>query len=128
VAFGKSVLLLTAGYQFGFPSLAGVTVGAREPGQALLPGVVRLLAQAHTPAQQARADALRQLAVQQLVDDLDRYKPQIVAVDTNHIKQALPDDFDMLRFYDSDAGFRQAWSAYRPLEQIEGWDLYARRN
>ncbi|HEY6433078.1 MAG TPA: hypothetical protein VIZ17_13950 [Acetobacteraceae bacterium] len=126
MAAGKRVLLLTAGYQMGFPALADVKVGAREPGQSLLPGTVKLELSARTPAQRATAEALRQLATSQLIEDLDRYQPEIVAVDKNHIKQGLPDDFDMLAFYDRDEAFRRVWADYRPTAKIEGWDLYQR--
>jgi hypothetical protein len=55
------------------------------------------------------------------------YKPDVIAVDRNADKQALPDDFDVLAWYLTDPGFRQrlgqttAWSGSAP-----GWDFYAR--
>jgi len=124
IATGDKVMLLTSGFQEGFPSLAEVKVGGRAPGQLLLPGTVKLLAAAHTPAQQARAEAFRHLTIAQAVEDLGHYQPKFVAVDRNKTKQALPDDYDILKFYESDEAFQHAWANYQLAKRIPGWDLY----
>jgi hypothetical protein len=121
---GDSVLLLTGGFQPGFPSLAGVRLGSRAPGQVLLPGAVRL-AEAKA-ADKSVAATVRSRAIAVAVEDLEHYRPDVVGVDRNAVKQALPEDFDVLAFYLSDPGFRQAWSAYRLTTSIPGWDLYTR--
>jgi hypothetical protein len=121
---GKSVLLLTSGFQPGFPSVAGVRLGARAPSQVLLPGAVRLAG--GNAADRQRAVAFRSLATKVLVEDLERLRPDVVAVDRRSAKQALPDDFDVLGFYETDERFRDAWSAYGLTTSINGWDLYTR--
>jgi hypothetical protein len=122
---GKSVLLLTSGLQFGFPSLAGVEMGSRHPGQPFLAGTVKL--EAGGPRERAVAAPLRQIGIDMTAEDLARYKPDVVAVDVNVVKQGLPDNFDMLGFYLSGPGFRAAWADYKLDESIPGWDLYTRR-
>ncbi len=130
IATGKSVLLLTSGYQPGYPSMTDTKLAGRAPSQTLLPGIVKLAD--GTPAQRVRAVALRQIAVHELVEDLQRYRPDFVAVDRHRdllrrqVEQARPDGFDILRFYDSDPAFAEAWRAYRLDRSIPGWDIYAR--
>ncbi|HEY6430448.1 MAG TPA: hypothetical protein VIZ17_00570 [Acetobacteraceae bacterium] len=124
MAAGKSVLLLTSGFQMGFPSMTGARLAGRAPSQILVPGIVKL---ANGNAdQRARAATLHQLAVQELVEDIRRYHPDFIAVDRRTVKQALPDGFDMLHFYDVDPVFVSAWHNYGLARSIPGWDLYAR--
>ena len=121
---GKSLLVLTSGYQPGIPSLAGVSLAARAPSQLLLPGAVRLAE--GNAAQRKRAVEVRGLATNLLIEDLDRYHPDVVAVDRRPVKQSLPNNFDVLKFYQADPQFGQAWSDYRLAVSLNGWDLYAR--
>jgi len=121
---GKSLLVLTSGYQAGIPSLAGVSLAARAPSQLLLPGAVRLAG--GNAAQRKRAVEVRGLATNLLIEDLDRYHPDVVAVDRRPVKQSLPNNFDVLKFYQADPQFAQAWSDYRLAVSLNGWDLYAR--
>ena len=122
---GRKVMLLTGGFLMGFPEMADVELGASAPGQVLLPGTVQL--GMGGPAQRARAAALRPVVVAQLVGDLERFRPDVVAVDRRHAKQALPDDYDVLGFYADDARFRMVWSGYAPAGSVPGWDLYRRK-
>jgi hypothetical protein len=121
---GDSVLLLTGGFQLGFPSLAGVRLGSRAPSQVLLPGAVRLAD--GKAADKLLAATVRSRAIAVAAEDLEHYRPDVVGVDRNASKQALPENFDVLGFYLSDPRFRQAWSAYRLTTSIPGWDLYTR--
>ena len=119
---GHPVMLLTSGLQMGFPSLAGVEVGSRFPGRALLPGTIRL--EAGNARDVARAAPLRRTMFELTVRDLRLYKPAVVAVDVNPEKQAMPDDFDILAYFMADPGFSGAWSEYRLTASVPGWDLY----
>ncbi len=121
---GQPVLLLTGGFLMGFPSVAGVALGASSVGQVLLPGTVTL--SRGDAADRARAEALRPRVVGQLVNDLQRFRPTVVAVDRRRARQALPADFDILAYYESDPRFRTEWAAYRLAETVPGWDLYRR--
>ena len=122
IAGGQPVMLLTSGLQMGFPSLAGVEVGARHPGQVMLPGTVRLAA--GNAQERVQAAQLRQIMFDLTAQDLRRYKPVVVAVDTNAQKQAMPDNFDILAYFAVDPGFRNAWSEYQLTMSVPGWDLY----
>jgi hypothetical protein len=124
-AAGQSVMLLTSGMSFGFPSLAGVEVGARHPGQVMLAGVVQL--EAGDAGARASAVPLRQVGIDMATEDLNHYKPDWVGVDLRASKQGLPDNFDVLAYYLSDPGFRAAWAGYELNTRIAGWDLYTRK-
>ena len=124
LAAGRPVLLLTGGFQFGVPSLANVQLGSRAPSQILLPGIVRL-AEGNAD-QQAAAKRLATLASQELVEDIDRYKPDIVALDQRPGRQALPDNFSILDFYLQRQDFRLAWQHYKPVKTNGGWEFFAR--
>jgi hypothetical protein len=124
LAAGRPVLLLTAGFQFGVPSLAGVQIGSRAPGQNLLPAIVRL---ANGNADQRATSArLAALADREVVDDLNHYEPHIVAVDHGSGRQALPDDFQILDFYLQHEDFRLAWQHYQPVRASGGWEFFVR--
>lgn len=124
-AAGRKVMLLTSGLQEGFPSLAGVQLAARHPGQPMLPGTVRL--EAGSQRDRARASALRQVLIGLVLHDMRHYRPDIVAVDRNIDKQALPADFDILAWFLADPAFRKAWADYHLVKQAPGWDFYERR-
>jgi len=123
-AHGQPVMLLTGGFLMGFPSLAEVELGASSVGQVLLPGTV-ILSRGNA-AERAQAESLRPYVVAQLVNDLQRFRPTIVAVDRRPARQALPADFDILAYYASDPQFRKEWAAYRMVATVSGWDLYRR--
>jgi len=124
-AAGRKVMLLTSGLQEGFPSLAGVQLAARHPGQPMLPGTVRL--EAGSQRDRARASALRQVLIGLVLHDMRHYHPDIVAVDRNADKQALPADFDILAWFLADPAFRKAWADYHLVRQAPGWDFYGRQ-
>ncbi len=121
-------MLLTSGLQEGFPGLAHVELGARQspPGQPMLPGTVKL--EACTAEDRKRAVELHHAMLELTVHDLEHYKPRMVAVDRNHTKQALPDDFDILGYFLADQDFRKAWNDYRLVASVPGWDLYERNS
>jgi hypothetical protein len=124
LAAGQPVMLLTSGLQMGFPSLAGVQVASRHPGQTLLGGTVRL--ERGNAQERAQAAPLRRTMFDLTVRDLQRYKPTVVAVDVNPQKQAMPDNFDMLAYFTADPGFRDAWAEYKLTASVPGWDMYTR--
>jgi hypothetical protein len=121
---GRSFLILTDGFQWGIPSMVGGRLAARAPSQTFLAGAVLLaLGNEH---QQSQAAALRPVVVAQLVEDLDRLRPAIVALDLRARRQALPDGYDILGYYQEEPSFQRAWGAYRQVESAGGWDFYAR--
>jgi hypothetical protein len=124
VAAGQKVMLLTSGLQQGFPSLAGVELAARHPGQPMLAGTVRL--EGGSERDRTRAAQLRQVLIGLTLNDMRHYKPNVIAVDRNADQQALPDDFDVLAWFMTDPAFRRAWAGYRLVRQAPGWDFYAR--
>jgi hypothetical protein len=121
-ATGRKVMLLTSGLQQGFPSLAGVQLAARHPGQPMLPGIVKL--ERGSERDRERASALRQVLIGLVLHDMRHYHPDIVAVDRNADKQALPPDFDILTWFLADPAFRKAWADYLLVRQAPGWDFY----
>ncbi|MEJ0017354.1 MAG: hypothetical protein WDN25_12445 [Acetobacteraceae bacterium] len=122
---GRSYLLIGSGYQWGIPSMIDGTLAARQPGQVLLPGTLPLAA--GDARQRATAARLQSIIVSELVSDLERYRPVIVAVDTNEQKQALPDNFDLLGYFTASPEFRRVWASYERTESIPGWDFYRLR-
>jgi len=124
LAAGQSYLMLTGGYLWGVPGLIDATLGARGLGQVFLPGASRLLA--GDAGQRERAAALYPFVVEELVGDLERFRPAVVAVDTRPNKQGMPENFDILRYYGDADSFRRAWARYRLLESRGGWDFYGR--
>ncbi|MGH6754530.1 MAG: hypothetical protein ACREDP_20440, partial [Bradyrhizobium sp.] len=125
VAAGRKVMLLTSSLQEGFPSLAGVQLAARHPGQPMLPGTVKL--EAGSERDRIRASALRQVLIGLVLQDMRQYQPDIVAVDRNVDQPALPVDFDILAWFLVDPAFRRAWGGYRLVAQAPGWDFYERK-
>lgn len=125
IAGGRKVMLLTSGLQEGFPSLADVQLAARHPGQPMLPGTVRL--EAGSERDRVRAGTLRLVLIGLVLQDIRRYQPDVVAVDRDVDKQALPANFDILAWFLTDPGFRKAWADYRPLAHAPGWDFYERK-
>ncbi len=123
-ATNQPVMLLTSGLQAGFPSLAHVELAARHPGQPMLPGTVKL--ENGTAEDRRLGAALRHTMTELTVHDLEHFKPLFVAVDRNHIKQALPNDFDILAYFTADPAFSKAWSDYHLVTSVPGWDLYER--
>lgn len=126
LAPGRKVMLLTSGLQDGFPSLAGVQLAARHPGQPMLPGTVKL--EAGGERDRARGAALHQVLIGLILNDMQHYRPDVIAVDRNADKQALPPDFDMLAYFMSDPGFRKAWGDYHLVIRAPGWDFYERNS
>jgi hypothetical protein len=122
---GRKVMLLTSGLQQGFPSLAGVELAARHPGQPMLAGTVRL--EAGSERDRVRAAALRKVLIGLVLQDVRHYQPDVIAVDRNADKQALPDGFDILAWFLTDPAFRRVWADYRLVSQAPGWDFYERR-
>jgi hypothetical protein len=90
----------------------------------LLPGAAAL-ARAGA-ADRAEAARLRAAAIGMALRDLERFRPDVVAVDRREEMQAMPPGFDVLGFYAADPGFQRAWAAYRLVRSIPGWDFYAR--
>lgn len=125
IAAGRKVMLLTPGMQDGFPGLAGVQLAARHPGQPMLPGLVKL--EAGNERDRQRAAVLRQVLIGLILADLRHYRPDIIAVDRNTDRQALPDNFDILAYFLADPSFREAWSRYELVERAAGWDFYERK-
>jgi hypothetical protein len=124
LAAGQPILLLTGGFQYGVPYLADVQLGSRAPSQILLPGIIRL-AEGNAD-QRALAARLAMLASQELVEDIDRYKPHIVAVDLRAERQGLSDSFSILDFYLEHPDFRLAWQHYSLVRTDDGWEFFAR--
>ncbi|MFT8245516.1 hypothetical protein [Roseomonas sp. BN140053] len=124
LAAGQSYLMLTGGYLWGVPGLIDATLGARGLGQVFLPGAAQLAA--GNADSRARAAALYPFVVQELVGDLERFRPAIVAVDRRQHRQGLPESFDILRYYGDAESFRRAWASYRLVESQGGWDFYRR--
>lgn len=123
-AAGQTVMLLTSGMQMGFPSLAGVEVGASHPGQVLLAGVAQL--EQGDAAARARAAPLRETGIAMAVADIQRFKPRFIAVDLRAARQGMPDHYDLFGHYMASPTFREVWAGYRLDAHFEGWDLYRR--
>jgi hypothetical protein len=88
----------------------------------MLPGIVKL--ERGSERDRERASALRQVLIGLVLHDMRHYHPDIVAVDRNADKQALPPDFDILAWFLTDPAFRKAWADYRLVRQAPGWDFY----
>jgi hypothetical protein len=91
--------------------------------QWLVPGATTLVEQRRgSPAQ---AEQYRWLAAQINAEDLDRYQPAVVMVETGHAL-FLRRPLDLLAYFSVHPSFQRAWSRYRFQEQVGVWAVYVR--
>ncbi len=96
---------------------------SRSMHQWLTPGIVLLREGA--PDYRARARHLQELATSFVIEDLDRYRPKLVAVAVGRL-QSIAAPFDFLAFFAEDENFSRVWSHYRLAKSIDGWQFYLR--
>lgn len=75
----------------------------------------------------ARAADVERWLRQAVVEDLRRWRPEVVLVDTARVKQALPDGFDILGWLQEDEAFRLEWTAYHLDSSVRSTAIYSRR-
>ncbi len=100
--------------------------------QWLVPAVVDL--SQGSEADRLRAARLKGLLTHQMVEDLERYRPAVVAVQTsvpveardNRIALVKPNIFDALRLLSEEPAFRRSWAAYHQERVIPNWTFYVR--
>ena len=97
---------------------------SRSPAQWLIPGIVKL--RKGGSDDRARAERLQKLATGFVVEDLERYKPAMVAIQASGLRY-VDAPFDFLSFYSEDEDFRRVWTAYQPAEAIGDWQFFVRR-
>ena len=96
---------------------------SRSAHQWRILGILKLAA--GTPAQRARARELQQVAIRFVTEDLERYRPAIIAV-RNAAKHPAGAPFLFLPFLLEDPTFRRMWQQYEIVRPIEGYDFYRR--
>jgi hypothetical protein len=95
---------------------------SRAPSQWLVPGIVKL---GRSGIDQTRAKELKAIATRFVVEDLDRYRPDMVAVQmTDHMFIEGP--FDFISFFDESEEFRRRWASYTLAKTVDGWNFYTR--
>jgi hypothetical protein len=125
LAAGEPWVALTTGVIPSFPTtlLVNNQWSSRSPHQWLIPGIVKL----NSAGAQGRekAEELRGLATRFVNEDLERYRPVLVAVALGE-QQGVGKPFDFLEFFSENEDFRRAWAPYRLVKTIEGWNFYMR--
>jgi hypothetical protein len=128
---GGTICAFTSHTWVGFPLVneAHVRWGSRFPGQWLLPGALKQLADsAHLdPAQRAKVEQVASYQTQAVIEDLERWAPDLVVVDKQH-------RVDLLGYYLADARFEALWESYVRIGDVHaksrgGWrtfDLWCR--
>jgi hypothetical protein len=125
LAAGGPWLAVTTNLYPAFPTavLVDGEYGSRFPSQWMIPGIAKLKAGGATD--RVRAGELQRMVTRFLVEDLERYRPALVAVKVNG-DQALDGRFDFLAFFSEDDDFRRVWTPYRLAKSIPEWQFYTR--
>ena len=125
LAYGKPWLALSTSVGPAFPTilLSGGQWSSRSPHQWMIPGILKL--NTGDAEDRARAEKLKLLATRFVIEDLERYRPLMVAVKAGG-DQAIEGAFEFLPFFGEDESFRRAWKPYRLEKSIEGWQFYVR--
>ncbi len=125
LAAGRPWVALSTSVSPAFPTalVLGGQWSSRSVHQWLPPGILKL--RAGGPEDRARARHLQELATSFVIEDLDRYRPKLVAVAVGP-QQAIAVPFDFLAFFAEDENFSRVWSPYRLAKSIEGWQFYLR--
>ncbi len=129
----RAVLAITIwGLDPVFPavSLLNDQWASRTALQWLVPAVVDL--SQGSESDRLRAARLKRLLTHQVVEDLDRYRPVVVAVQTSVPVEAAPDRaalaqpnaFDAMRLLSEEPDFRRSWAAYHQERAIPNWTFY----
>lgn len=128
LAAGQSFLALdtTLGPSFPTVTMIGADWASRSPHQWLIPGIVGL--ENGDAEERRRAAAYKTVAIDMMVEDLERYRPRIVAVNVGAEHDPIEGPFDFLAFFGADPRFAKLWSEYTLVRAIPGWDFYQRRD
>jgi len=129
LATGRSFLAIAAwGFDVVLPtvSLINAQWSSRTAAQWMVPVIVGL--SLGKLAERKRAEEIRQLWTRQVEEDLERYRPAVVAVRTADDRYAfeLRRSFDILQLLLRDEGFRRAWAPYHQARVIKDWVFYTR--
>jgi hypothetical protein len=92
----------------------------------LLPAVVNNRDQ---PAQLPGYFHAKKILFQQMANTLQQRKPTFVFVESGkHIGYLKPENFKIMKFYETDKVIKQAMSRYRFIKQVAGFDVYQLTN
>lgn len=105
-------------------SMNGVVWASRGPCDWLAPAVMQL--EERGDAGRREAAPLRETGAGMIAEDLERWKPAVVAVRTERIESPRSPG-SLVEFYGGDARLQAAWTSYRLEKAEEGWDWYVRR-
>jgi hypothetical protein len=114
----------TLGPAFPTVTMIGAAWSSRSPHQWLIPGILDL--EKGDIEEQRLAARYKTVAVDMMVEDLQRYRPDIVAVNVAPTHEPISGPFDFLKFYGQDSRFGKLWSDYTLVESIPDWDFYRR--
>jgi len=126
LAAGRSFLAMdtTLGPAFPTVTMIGAAWSSRSPHQWLIPGILDL--EKGDTEEQRLAARYKALAFDMMVEDLQRYRPDIVAVNVAPTHELISGPFNFLKFYGQDSRFGKLWSDYTLVESIPDWDFYRR--
>jgi len=120
--------IATWGLDSVFPavSLLDDQWSSRTSPQLLVPAIVEL--SRGNSADHKRAAELRQIWARNIVTDLKRYRPLVIAVRTadDHTAFAMEGRFNILGLLLEDSAFRRSWAAYHQERVIPNWTFYVR--
>lgn len=81
-----------------------------------LPGIVRMQ---RDPEQAGRAGPLMTYMAESLAADLERHRPDMVAVDTSPYQRGLPPSYDIIGSMREHPRFALAWQGYAPADTVD---------
>jgi hypothetical protein len=118
-------LAITSSMAGVFPDVneMGVEWASGSPMQWMAPATVKL--SQGTPRQRREAEALRAESSRLMVVDLEKWRPQTIAIRTGP-DQALSSSFDWISFFSANKKFAALWAGYCAEGQKWVWDVYRR--
>jgi hypothetical protein len=118
-------LAITSSMGGVFPGVneMGVDWASSSPMQWMAPATVKL--SQGTPQQRQEAEALRAISSRLMAEDLEKWKPQTIAIRTGP-DQALSSSFDWISFFSSNKNFATLWAGYCAEGHRGVWNVYRR--
>jgi hypothetical protein len=121
----RSLFVVSTSLWPAFPLVvtAQLAWGSRFPCLWVLPAVVRPEGGLGGPER----ERLARFTASAVAGDLERFRPDLVAVADGALQQAMPPGFDFVGFLSGFPAFRREWRHYAPAGRVEHFALYRRR-
>jgi len=122
----STFFVLSSALSSGFPlnTVEGLTWASRFPTLWMLPGIIqKRVAAAGKPL--PKIDAIERYHTNAVVEDMIKFKPQLVFVDVRPDKPQYGGiAFDFVDYFSKDARFKKLWSKYEKIGGKLGFEFY----